>query len=353
MLGCRVPKTLTGLALAVLVVLALACAPAAPAGQDAAPTPAPPPSPTVDPTAEAAIESLLADPTVRAAMPTRPPDTPTPVPTGPTPTRDPDDPAKPTSTPLPTRDPLPATPEPAVAPSSPHPDGLEGCRNFSIFTATTREEGLYMDWCSEELIRHVQLVCNNLSSSQDQHDCANRELSDVKNYFFRAGIIQCFAITDDEQRLQCSNESTDDLDKHFWGLWNGWDKIRLTANKDATVKVAFKDVITCLEDLGYEKIKIDLLFHWQKFENPEDYMKRDAAYTAEEKDYRIELATPSDKCAKEHGLYEAQDSAWTVELERLADEDPQTAQAMLDAGILDILKKPGAAPFLQLHVKTE
>ncbi len=84
----------------------------------------------------------------------------------------------------------------------------------------------------------------------------------------------------------------DGLDKHFRGLWDGWNKVRLTANRDATVQNGFKDVIVCLEDQGYEKINLDLLFHWQKLESPEDYMKRRAAYTVEEKDCQIELATP-------------------------------------------------------------
>ena len=58
------------------------------------------------------------------------------------------------------------------------------------------------------------------------------------------------------------------------------------------------------------------------------------------------LELPSDQCAKQVGLYEAQDAAWLAEVTKLAREDPAKAQPLLEWGILEILEQPGVAPFL-------
>ena len=65
---------------------------------------------------------------------------------------------------------------------------------------------------------------------------------------------------------------------------------------DATVTTAYKDVLTCLSDMGYEKIKPELLFPWQALNHPDEYTKGEIRYTAEEKEYFRELAEPSPVC---------------------------------------------------------
>ena len=92
-----------------------------------------------------------------------------------------------------------------------------------------------------------------------------------------------------------------------------------------------------------------MLFPWQRYESPDEFEKREERYTEEEKEYRLELAEPSDQCAKQSGLYEAQDAAWLVEVERLVKEEPEEAKPLVDAGVLRVLKEPGVAPFLKLR----
>ncbi len=108
-----------------------------------------------------------------------------------------------------------------------------------------------------------------------------------------------------------------------------------------------KDVISCLERLGHEKINPELLFPWQMLESPKDNDERESRYTTEEKASRLELWEPANQCAKQSGLYEAQDATWLAEVERLAQEEPESAKPLLDAGLLKVLKQPGIAAFLK------
>ena len=118
-------------------------------------------------------------------------------------------------------------------------------------------------------------------------------------------------------------------------------------DQDAEVITAMKDVVSCLERMGHEKINAELLFPWQRLESPKDNDERESGYTAEEKTAHIKLREPADQCAKQSGLYAAQDAAWLAELERLAREDPEQAKPLLDAGLLEILERPEIATFLR------
>ena len=316
-------------ALALLLMAAIACGPVA---QEDLQTPA-------------AIQqpAPLSDSGAAEETPT-PAETPTPLPTKPTPL--PTLPPKPTETPLPT-----LIPQEQATPSfahlmQPHPRGLAGCREYSMFGSPTAEV-VYLDWCTEEFAKGVLSACSGLATSEATLACSRRELAEVKHYLTREGILQCIALTDFDARSECSNQSSQRVEKFFSGLFEMWPKVQLVVARDAEVVTAQKDVITCLERLGHEKIDPDLLFPWQLLDDPVAHGKQEAEYTAAEKASRLELWEPADQCAKQHGFYEAQDSAWLTEVERLAKEEPEAAKPLLDAGLPEILKGPEIAAFLR------
>ena len=317
--------------MAALLLAALACAPAAQLRQE---DPTEPP-PTAIPSLP---ESTPADanPTVDAtATPTPPKPTETPAPTSP---------PKPTETPSPTLAiPKPATTTPPAFP--PHPRGLPGCREYNMF-GSPPGDAAYVPWCTDELSNHIMSICAGLSDSEAEHTCAKRELADVSDYFMREGPIQCDAITNPNDQQNCFAQSYERWEKHFAGLFAIWPKAQQAVAQDPAVVAAMKDVISCLEKMGHENINTELLFPWQNLESPEDSSQRESAYTADEKTARIELRQPANQCAKQSGLYAAQDDAWLAELERLAKADPAQARPLLDAGLLEILKRPGIAAFL-------
>ena len=158
--------------------------------------------------------------------------------------------------------------------------------------------------------------------------------------------IQCDAITDSDHQQNCFAQSYERWQNHFAGLFAIWPKAQLAVAQDPAVVTTMKDVISCLERMGHENINAELLFPWQKLESPEDNNRRESRYTTEEKTARIELRQPANQCAKQSGLYAAQDDAWLAELERLAKAAPEQARPLLDAGLIEILKRPGVAAFL-------
>ena len=318
-------------ALSALLLAALACGPVAP---EDAPTPAAvqQPAPLSD---SGAAEETPA-----------PAETPTPLPPKPTPL--PTLPPKPTETPLPTPYPTPdlRTPAPTLILDPPHPEGLAGCREYNFFGSPTTETD-YLGWCNEELSKLVISVCSGLATSKAEHDCGREELADVSDYFIREGPIQCDAVADASYQQECFSESYQNWEKFFSGLYEMWPKVQLAVARDASVATAQRDVITCLEALGYEQIDPGLLFPWQIFEDPTVYEERESQYTQAEKAMRLELWEPADQCARQHGFYEVQEAAWIVELERLAKDAPEAAKPLLEAGLLEILQAPGVAAFLR------
>ena len=314
-----------------LLLAALACGPATqPQPED--PTERPP-TPT---TSLPESAPTTANPTAAATATLIPPKlTKTPAPTLP---------PKPTETPTPTlATPQPATTTPAIFP--PHPHGLSGCREYNMF-GSPPGDAAYVPWCTDELSNRIISVCAGLSDSEAEHTCGKRELAKVSDYFMREGPIQCDAITDPDHQQNCFAQSYERWQKHFAGLFEIWPKAQLAVTQDPAVVAAMKDVISCLERMGHENINTELLFPWQNLESPEDNAQRESGYTADEKTARIELRQPSNQCAKQSGLYAAQDAAWLTELERLAKADPEQARPLLDAGLLEILKRPGIAAFL-------
>ena len=346
------------LAALVLLIVAIACGPVAPedaltpaAIQQPAPIPdsgaaetlTPAPKPTETPTA------LLPQPTKLPTLLPKPTETPTPLPPKPAPL--PTLPPKPTETPLPT--PFPTrdlrTPAPTLAPDLPHPEGLAGCFEMSIFVSAPTEYSDYMSWCDEQISVLVRANCQGSGDWADEVNCADRELENARSYFIRSGFYRCFAITESDARERCGAEVGGLLNDQFYGLWDAWPKVRHAANRAPAVVSALGDVVACLEALGYEQVDTGLLFQWQRFDNPDTFDQREEDYTPEQKAARSELAEPADQCARQAGYYAAQDSAWTAEVERLYQEEPETAQPLRNEGILEILQAPGVAPFLTLR----
>ena len=204
-----------------------------------------------------------------------------------------------------------------------------------------------MSWCYEEFSKRVVSLCSGLATAKEEHDCAKEELADVSDYFAREGVFQCDAVADFDYRQECHSQAVQGWAKHMADLFAMWPKVQGAVDRDEAVVTAQRDVMTCLAALGYEQIDPDLLFPWQVVEDPLTYDKRELEYTAEEKAMRLELWEPGDQCARQHGFYQAQDSAWLAELERLAKEEPEAAKPLLDAGLLEILQAPGVAAFLK------
>ena len=333
LLRCPMATALAALS-ALLLIAALACGPVA---QENLPTPAAiqQPAPLSDSGAAAETSASTETP---AALPPKP----TPLPTLP---------PKPTETLLPT--PLPTldlrTPAPTLAPDTPHPDGLAGCLEMSIFVATPTEYSDYIDWCSEQIIAHVVTTCRGSGDSEAELACANQTLENARQYYIRVGFIRCFAITNEVASEECAIESGDLFNNHIYNLWDVWAKVHAAANRDQAVVTVQKDVIACLEALGHEKIEVSQLFRWQLYNDPAELQQRDAGYTPEQKADRAALAEPTDQCARQTGYYAAQDAAWTAEVERLYQEEPETAAPLRNEGILEILKGHEIAPFLTLR----
>lgn len=204
-----------------------------------------------------------------------------------------------------------------------------------------------MSWCYEEFSKRVVSLCSGLDTPKEEHDCGKEELADVSDYFAREGVFQCDAVADSDYRQECYSQAVQSWAKHMAGLFEMWPKVQGVVDRDEAVVTALREVISCLEGLGYEAINPELLFPWQVVEDPTVYDEREAGYTESEKAMRLELWEPSDQCARQHGFYEAQDAAWLAELERLAEEEPEAAKPLLDAGLLEILQAPGVAAFLK------
>ena len=266
----------------------------------------------------------------------------------PTPTHTPW-PTKPTSTPatpLPTKPPLQTpTPEPTWSPPSAHPEGLAGCKKLSAFGPP--DEIKYIPWCGEELVDRVDTTCSGESTDAAIQTCAENIVSEYRATSFRHGPAKCAAYDTGSQRKQsCLTRSSDDVDKQTHKMIEAWEKVKADGDEDDDVVSAMKDTVTCLEDLGHDDVDTALLFGWQRLETHHDLKDREAGLTQKQKELRDELLEPSQSCAKKNGLFDAQDTAWAAELQRLHDDEPETVQALIDAGLLEILQKPGVEHFL-------
>ena len=120
----------------------------------------------------------------------------------------------------------------------------------------------------------------------------------------------------------------------------------LVGQRDPEVVRTMKDVITCLEDRGFEKVHPSILFTWQPLESPTETKARRDQLDQDAKDLQARIEEPSKDCAKEHGLFEAQEAAWAAELRRLDKEEPALVANLIREGLLEELEKPGISPHI-------
>ena len=241
----------------------------------------------------------------------------------------------------------PVTPEPPPTPAPPlaHPEGIAGCKSVVAFRDVT--EVAYQDWCTEQLFTLVSDTCRDQPTGAEQRQCGGDVVADYDSIIFRHGAAHCAGISyGDGEKEACLTQSGEDLGKAFGSLFEAWEKVRLGASGDAAVAKATDDVVACLEGKGFEDVDKGLLFPWQRLESPADHKAREARLTQQEKDLRLDLVEPSQDCAKQHGLFEAQEAAWSTELKRLHKEEPALATDLVREGLLEALRKPGVTVFL-------
>ena len=295
-----------------LLILALACGPAAISDS----------GPSVPPAVAQADPQVTATPEATSTpVPTKPPYVP--------------------PTPRPTK---PPAPNPTSTPPPSHPDGLEGCESVVIFH---HEADLsYQQWCGEQIVQQVIEECSTLPTTAEQRQCGEDVVEDYDSIVFRHGAMRCVGITATPERQACVTQAGDDFGKAYLRLIEAWEKVRIGADGATAVLKATEDVVACLEADGFDDGDMDLLFQWQIFETPADGKVRDSRLSQQEKDLRADLIEPSRDCGKQHGLFEAQEEAWTAELERLEEEEPLVVAELIREGMLDALRKPGVLAFL-------
>ena len=103
--------------------------------------------------------------------PTSPPpaDNATPLPTKEIPTPKP---------PLPTKPPL-VTPEPSQTPFPSPPDGVQTCQQLTLFGPP--EEVKYLDWCADQLLQHIKLICSDQTTTEAQTACGRNAVSEYRS----------------------------------------------------------------------------------------------------------------------------------------------------------------------------
>ena len=264
--------------------------------------------------------------------------------------------AEPTPTPFPTKEPPPPaptklpinTPVPDLPPTPVpvHPEGLEGCKSAGMFQSDI-DAIAYSDRCSEQLSNAVRDQCRSLPTEAEQLACGNEIAGEYNSVFFRYGPDRCGGTRPgSDARATCVEQAMGDFFKSFEDMWEAWRKIRIGGDTDPAVTGAMKDTVTCLEGKGFEKVNTDLLFGWQKVGSPAESKAREGRLSPEEKELRDTIREPSRDCAKEHGLFEAQDKAWTTELRRLDKDEPELVADLIREGLLETLEKPGVAMIL-------
>ena len=307
------------------LLLALACGPAA---APAAPGTQAEPTPTLEP--EATPDPAQAEPTAHPTPDLTPrTKTPVPNPPDPLPTHTATPGVRPTSTPLPV-----------------HPQGLEGCKNLVLFGDDDLEgSSEVVDWCMGQLTISVG-ACLQESSPEAQRRCGENIADEYRSYYLRYSSPRCAAIEDSEAQRECRMDSNDDFDKALGDMYGAWEKVRIGAEGDPAVAEAWKDTTTCLEEHGFKNIDRDLLFAWQRLSPPADWEAYERGLSPEKKDLRFRMDQPARDCAKEHGLFDAQDIAWAEELRRLGKTEPELVGGLINEGLLEALDKPGTARFL-------
>ena len=296
----------------VLALTLIACGPASTPGEGASP-----------PVAQATESTPEPSPTKRAESPTKPPFTP--------------------PTLVPTKTPTPG-PNPTYGPDPVHPDGLDGCKRMGFF----REKGDadYSYWCAEEMFERVTNVCKLHETAEEQHQCGRDIALEYNSYSFRTSPYRCGGISDSNARMECSREAFEDQAKDADNLFDAASKVAIGGNRDPKVVTAMKDTMTCIEEQGFKNVDPYLIFTWQRLAPILEWKAREEQLSDADKDLRLQVRQPSIDCAKQHGLFVAQDAAWAAELRRLDKEEPALVAGIIRNGFLEVLEKPGVPPII-------
>ncbi len=258
---------------------------------------------------------------------------------------------EPVPTPFPTFDPNSQSDAPLNS-DTPHPEGLAGCQNLSIFASDSQEMLSYDGWCLEATSEALVSLCQGVGDSLAEQACADQYLTNWKDYDIQL-LLSCTTISKHEARQHCGLQAFITIGENRRGVRQVWPELQTAVAGNASVKAAYQKVIRCLADQSFNEINPKLLLYWQGhwtyFGDPAAGKAQLDNFTPEELALAEKVAIPSDQCAKQEGLYAAQDSAWLVEVRRLIKEDPDKAQPLLNWKILEILEQPGVAPFLTLR----
>ena len=275
------------------------------------------------------------------------PVTSTPVPTAepppvvdPTPTSKPDpsyDPNDPPSGERPAeRDAKPAhvfTPEPPAA-AQPKPEGgIAYCAGINPFNNTSAELQ-YLSWCHEALMQDVAENCKGVGdgSSAAERECGVQKLAEVQTYFLREVVTPCGGIGDDDARMQCVAETMTAANEHLRTMWATWATLLNAVDSHADVKTRKVAVAECVAGQGYERLDPNAPIEWQEYKNPDQGKSTSGQSEADIGAERARLET-IDACARAVDLYDAQESIWLLEIQRMFDEDPARVHPLLDDGV--------------------
>ena len=270
----------------------------------------------------------------------------------PEPTKEPEDPAS-TPEPAPTAEPSP-TPEPTIDPdliddhiySTPHPDGIEGCRAMNMWVIHIKDELRYSAWCEQTLEFDVQAHCASSVGTEEQLACARDRLDAVENLDVRF-LYACSAITDPDGATDCLRDALARVDDAWNKTWAAWPGILNTVDSDPDVKAKKIAVADCMAEGGHDRPDPDDPIKWQTNNKPDpDYKPLREPPTQAQMDAWKLRDKALDQCATDRGLYEAQDSKWNEEVRRILKEDPETAGALKDLGLITAMERDGIFPFL-------
>ena len=303
-----------------LLLLGLACGPAAPS----------------DPATPNVPLAQSGDPPPEAEPDEKPPLEPTPTRFYPNP--------RPTQVDDPSEEPPEPTKQPRLS-FTEHPQGLEGCKSVVMFSDDLTPR--YMGWCGEELMVHVEETCSLLETADEQLRCGREIADQYESISLRFGIAACAGITDSVEQGDCMAEDWRQWEEAIAGHQAAWAKIREGGDRDPAVQAARAETLACLEDAGHENPDQDLMFHWQHHHlSFDEYHEREDGMTEEQKDLRESLIAPTVKCANETGLFAEQDRAWAEELGRLQSDEPELVAGLIREGVQAAFERPGVATFL-------
>ena len=293
-----------------------------------------------------------------------PTSTPEPTPTAtPKPTETPKPDGEPTKTPEPTKaDPPPATEEPTATPEStttplptpdyealmtmPHPDGIEGCQATNMWVNHSEDMIKHTAWCHQTLSFDVQRNCTASVGTEAQLACARDRLANVQDLDERL-LHACSAVTDMDGSMTCTEEAIGRVDEVFTQVWEVWPVILANVESDPAVKARKTAVGDCMEESGHTRPYPDMPITWQTVKPFDQESKPDRSTPTQAKLDALKAWDKAlDQCAVDEGLYAVQDAKWNEEMQRIQREDPETAGALKDIGIVEVLERDGVAPFL-------